>query len=134
MYTSDTEANRTRALKTAFIYLLISLFCLLFGAVYEYFSHGVFSYAMIYAFAFPLILGVFLFFLMGITRIKVYPAPVILVYHHCAIATLTMGSLVQGALEIYGTTNDLTVYYFAIGAGLLIAEVFTYLFQRFLCK
>ena len=134
MYTSDMETNRKRALKTAFVYFLITLFCLLLGAVYEYFSHGVFSYAMIYAFAFPLLLCVFPFFLMGTFGVKVYPAPIILGYHHCAVATLTLGSLVYGALEIYGTTNSLVTYYFVVGAALLIAEVTTYIVQRLFLK
>ncbi len=43
----------------AFIYLAAAIFCALFGAVYEIFSHDVFSYFMIYAFAIPLVLGAF---------------------------------------------------------------------------
>ena len=54
MYISDIEAAAKRASRTAFVYLLVSLFCALFGAVYEVFSHEVYSFYMIYAFAFPL--------------------------------------------------------------------------------
>ena len=39
------------------VYLSVTVFSALFGAVYELFSHGVYSYCMIYAFAFPLLLG-----------------------------------------------------------------------------
>ena len=134
MCTSDTDRNRKRAIKTAYVYLWVSVFCLLFGAVYEYFSHGVFSYFMIYAFAFPLLLGVLLFFTLGRRGIKHYPAPILLGYHHCAVATLTVGSLVAGVLEIYGTSSTLIPIYFSVGAGLLIAEGISYLVQRFLYK
>ena len=42
----------------AFRYLLITILCALFGAVYEAFSHGVYAYGMLYGFAFPLLGGV----------------------------------------------------------------------------
>ena len=38
-----------------------TLFLVLFGAVYESFSHGVYSYFMLYAFAIPLVFGVTLY-------------------------------------------------------------------------
>lgn len=38
--------------------LAATLFFAFFGAVYEAFGHGVYSYFMIYAFAFPLLMGV----------------------------------------------------------------------------
>ena len=38
-------------------YLWISIFFAVFGGIYEYFSHGVYSYFMIYAFMIPLVLG-----------------------------------------------------------------------------
>lgn len=73
MYTSDIDANSKSALKTALVYLLASLFCVLFGAVYELFGHGVYSYFMIYAFVFPLAGGTLPFFLLGFARVKKYP-------------------------------------------------------------
>ena len=42
----------------AFRYLLITILCALFGAVYEAFSHGVYAYGMLYGLAFPLLGGV----------------------------------------------------------------------------
>ena len=53
MSTSDK-----RLLKTALIYAWVSSFFAFFGAVYEVFSHQVYSYFMIYAFAIPLGMGV----------------------------------------------------------------------------
>ena len=46
-----------KAQKTAFIYVCVSIFCALFGGVYEYFSHGVRSNYMIFAFMVPLLAG-----------------------------------------------------------------------------
>ena len=96
-----------------------TLFCVLFGAVYEAFSHGVYSYGMIYAFVFPLVLGVLPLLLISMLR---GPRPNRFANgaYHAGIAALTVGSLVSGALEIYGTTNLLTLVYWIAGAALVL--------------
>ena len=45
------------SVKMAFVHALAAVFLAFFGAVYETFSHEVYSYYMIYAFAIPLVLG-----------------------------------------------------------------------------
>lgn len=117
MFTSDTDK---KALKTALVYLGISLFCVLFGAVYELFSHGVYSYYMIYAFVFPLAGGTLPALTMAAFRCKRCPGPLSRLLYHCGIATFTVGSIIQGVLEIYGTSNPLTRWYWPT-AGILVA-------------
>lgn len=129
MFTSDIDKNSGRAARTAFVYLLVSLFLILFGAVYEVFSHGVYSYFMIYAFAFPLAGGVLPFSVMHMRGIKKYPPHHARFLYHSGIATLTVGSLIRGVLDIYGTTNTLTEYYWYIGIALTAADVITYISQ-----
>lgn len=110
-------------------YLGIALFTALFGAVYELFSHEVYSYYMIYAFAVPLVLGVLPSLLClvrrggraRITAVRIWMAGVI---------TLTIGSVFQGVLEIYGTTNKLTVLYLIAGIVLLLIAAFLHLLRR----
>ena len=97
--------------------MIAALFCVAFGAVYEIFSHGVYSYGMIYAFVFPLVLGVLPFMLITMLRAP-YPNRFARGVYHAGIATLTVGSLVSGALEIYGTTNPLTLVYWIAGGAL----------------
>ena len=121
LYTSDTDISK-RALKTAFIYLIISLFCALFGAVYELFSHGVYSFYMIYAFAFPLVGGTLPFLAISLFR-KHYPDAIARNIYHSGIATLTVGSIIQGVLDIYGTTNRLTGPYWIVGIIMLISGI-----------
>lgn len=121
MYTSDTDISR-KALKTAFAYLLVSLLCALFGAVYERFSHGVYSFYMIYAFAFPLAGGALPFLAISLFR-KRYPGAVARNLYHSGIATLTVGSIVQGILDIYGTTNRLTGLYWIVGVILVVSGI-----------
>lgn len=123
MYTSDIKLNRNRASKTAFVYLLVSLFFVLFGAVYEIYSHEVYSYYMLYAFAFPLIGGTLVFNILSFLKLQKYPNAIARNLYHSGIVTLTVGSVVQGVLEIYGTTNALSDYYWSVGIVLIVIGV-----------
>ena len=98
-----------------------SLFLALFGAVYELFSHGVVSYFMVYAFAIPLALGVLPYGLMLLSGNL--PGERFLFFRNVAIATLSVGSLFKGVLEIYGTTNGKAVVYLIAGVLLLIISM-----------
>lgn len=40
--------------------------------------------------------------------------------HHAGVATLTLGSVMEGVLAIYGTTNQLTCWYWIAGGLLLV--------------
>ena len=62
MYTSDKSA-----LKNCIGHICVSRFLALFGAIYERYSHEVYSYYMIYAFAIPLLFGALPF---GIAALK----------------------------------------------------------------
>lgn len=134
MSTSDIEVHRRRALKTAFVYLVASLFCALFGGVYEFFANGVMSFRMVYAFAIPLVGGTLPFLYMAVFGMKPYPAAVLVGYHHCAVATFTVGTLLWGALEIYGTSNILVQIYYMVGISLIVGEVIAYVIQKIVTK
>lgn len=124
MSTLDIDRMKNMA-KTGFAYLFISLFCVLFGAVYEVFSHEVYSYYMLYAFVFPLVGGVLPFFGMAFCRIPV-PGRASQNLYHSGIAALTTGSLFEGALEIYGTTNRLISVYWILGILFILMAIFIY--------
>lgn len=127
MFTSDTEADRRTAARTAFVYLLVSLFFVLFGAVYEHFSHDVYSWYMIYAFAFPLLGGALPFSVMALLDACPVPTRLPLNLYHSGIATLAVGSVFQGVLEIYGTTSRLMSVYWTAGIVLTAAGAVLYL-------
>lgn len=129
LFTSDMNQNEKLASKTSFIYLLISLLCILFGAVYEKYSHEVYSFYMIYAFVFPLVGGTLFFHILGFVNCGKYPRTFIRNLYHSGIATLTVGSFLQGVLDIYGTTNVLINYYWLAGGSFLIIAILTYLLQ-----
>lgn len=123
MFTSD---NKTKSvLKTAFVYLIISLFCAVIGGIYEKFSHEVYSYYMIYAFGFPLVLGAIPLFAIGLYGKKI-PCRFSLNAWNSGVATLTVGSIFKGALDIYGTTNKLLIVYPIVGGALLLAGLIAF--------
>ena len=130
MFTSDTKQNKHHYLQIITAYLIITLFTAFFGAVYELFSHEVYSYCMLYAFAFPLAGGVLPFFLL-MKHKKAYPPSFATGSYHAGIATLTTGSVLTGALEIYGTTNLLTNVYWVLGGTMLFVGIAAYLIAGF---
>lgn len=109
MFTSATE-------RTAFAYLLAAVFIAFFGGIYELFSHGVWSGWMVYAFVFPLGLGALPFSWLALRR---KPLPRGCGLYHAAVAAFTVGSIMEGVLAIYGTTNHLTIWYWIAGCLLL---------------
>ena len=109
-------------MKVTLVYLVISCFCALFGAVYELFSHEVYSFYMIYAFSFPLVGGALPFAVYALSGAK-YPSAIARNLYHAGIATFTVGSIVRGVLEIYGTTNALSRFYWFVGAAFVVGGV-----------
>ena len=119
MFTSDRASNKGRYGSTIGAYLLAAVCCAAFGAIYECFSHGVYSVFMLGAFAFPLLLGALPFRLLQ-KHGKPFPGKSAGDLICAGVATLTAGSIVQGVLKIYGTTNPLVTGYWIAG-GLLTA-------------
>lgn len=119
--TSYTSANTApNPLKSAFVYLAASLFCAFFGAVYELFSHEVYSYFMIYAFAIPLVLGALPNLVIALKGLRA-PGKLAANAWNSGVAALTVGSIFKGALDIYGTTSQLALVYPVVAAILLVA-------------
>jgi len=105
--------------KTAFVYLGISGFCGLFSAVYEAFSHGVYSPWMVFLFAWPLIGGALPYAL--IARFAGHlDLPWARLAHHGAVACATVGACVAGVLQIYGTSSAWVSLYWIAASVLAI--------------
>lgn len=139
MYTSDTE----KSLKTGMIYLAVSLAIAAAAAVYGLFSHGVYSYWMTYAFMIPMLLGAVphlanalrteaskkeavMQAASGEPKRQKEPSPLSTFsgdVQIAVIAALTAGSLLKGALDIYGTTNRLLIAYPVIAVLTVIGAV-----------
>lgn len=123
MFTLDDKTKSV--IKTAFVYLIITLFCAVIGAVYEKFSHEVYSYYMIYAFVIPLTLGAIPLFALGLFGKKT-PCRFSLNAWNSGVAALTVGSIFKGALDIYGTTNRLLIVYPIVAGVLLLAGIIAF--------
>ena len=110
----STSDNNIRLQKHLIGSIIASLFCALFAAVYEAFSFGVFSYFMLFAFVFPL-LGCSLPYSILVFINKKSPDLSSLRLWNSGIAALTVGSIIQGVVDIYGTTNSFIIVYWAAG-------------------
>ena len=121
MFTSD---EKKRFYLAAFAYLIAAAFLALFGAIYEVFSHGVYSFFMIYSFAIPLLLGTLPYLLMGLLDRKI-PRPFTSRLWAFGIAALAVGCSFQGVLEIAGLTNRLIYVYPVVAAIMFAAALLT---------
>lgn len=114
-------------IKTRNRFAAAALGCMVFAAVYECFSHGVFSPFMLLAFLFPLLMGA-----VPCTVLADRPGAGVpsLYLYTSGVAALTAGSLFQGILEIYGTTSRLSGVFWAVGLLLSMGGALLYLLER----
>ena len=104
------------------IYLGETLFLAAFGAIYEYFSFGVFTPFMYGAFLIPLI--------PGFIRVLIFRDNMTEFIAHMGIMTLSVGSIIEGVLLIYGTTNHLIEIYLIAGLLLTVSGMFGYIRRK----
>ena len=123
MYTSDKTM-----LKQIIMQLISAVWFAFFGAVYEHFSHEVYSYYMIYAFAIPLVMGALPYSIMALKQYQ--PDRLFLNLWNCSIITFTVGNIFKGVLDIYGTTNSLLKVYPAAALILTALALASLKFKR----
>lgn len=97
-----------------------SVFVLIFGIIYEMFSHGVISYYMIFVFLIPLInFLINIIFISGKIKINKLSKNLF----SMSICSFTFLSIIKGVLDIYGTTNNLIFIYLIVGLILLVTSI-----------
>lgn len=112
--------HNNRLLKTAIIYALISVFCLIFSQVYEYFSYGEYSIYMRKMFLIPLFGGLFpSLIILNCHVSKCITRPCFNLWNS-GIAVLVFGCLIRGIIQISGRTTSYDRYYFIIGTFFII--------------
>lgn len=124
MFTSDINAADRKSLKHIAVCIGCALFLVLFGAVYEHFSYGVYSNFMIYAFVPPLISGALL--LLALLCGKPPQADRTLFLLHTASAACTVGCIVAGIIRISGRTHALLPVFAVLGGVLAILALVSY--------
>ncbi len=108
-------------------YLYFTLFLVLFQIVYSIFSHGVGSLYMKLAFLFPLVLGVFisLLYTFGPGEGRLASD-----FRQMGIVSLSIGSILHGVFDIYGSEAALVSVFFYAGAILVLVSFISYIFYR----
>lgn len=112
--------------KTASIYIFTTLLCVALNYVYSLFGHGVSSLFMSYAFVFSLVLGVIGFIVLGWLNLE---NRVAFNLYNAGIATLTVGSILRGVIDIAGADTTYPVYYFFVGAVCVAIGGLIYFYQ-----
>lgn len=97
-----------------------------FAAIYELFSHQVYSRFLIFAFLIPLFGGAVPYSLILGSQRNEKPGILAQCLYNSGLATLTAGSIFQGILEIYGTTSHLSIVYWTVGLSLSLFGLIMY--------
>ena len=126
-----SEKIKTKTLRSLYIYIGITIFIGLFGAVYEVFSHNVFSPAMYLAWLIPCLLGVGVYLALAFAPIDKVPGTLIECIYNFGVAMLTVRSIFIGVIEIYGTTNKamlatytvISIIFLVVGGSAYIAVI-----------
>ena len=108
-------------------YIGVTIFCALFGIIYELNAHNVLSYYMMFGFLWPLIGGVGFYTFLKFVLKNYLPSQAASYAYNCGLATLTVGCYFQGIIEIYGTTRDkYVILYTVLGIILMAAALILY--------
>ena len=105
------------------------MICAAIGLIYELFSHGVWSTYMTLGWVFPLVLGALPNLIIRLTGGK-EPGVAAENIYACGIATFTVGCMLKGVLEIFGTTSHLLKVYPIAGTVLIVIGALMYLFGK----
>lgn len=110
------------ARKTALVYLLVSVLCVVIDRVYALFGHGVYSAAMSWMFLYPLLGGVLPFSILWLrpsAHSHSFYSRTAYNSYNSGLATLTVASMLQGVFEIAGTSSKYLIWFRILG-GLLV--------------
>jgi len=111
---------------TVKVYGFTTLFCIALNHIYSLFGHGVSSSFMSYAFVFSLMLGVVGFMVFG--RLNLDNRIAFNLYN-AGIATLTVGSILRGIIDIAGADTTYPVFYFFVGTVFVAIGGLIYFYQ-----
>ncbi len=109
-------------------YLVAAIVCAVFATVYEIFARGVISFWMIGMPLFPLVLGVLPSFVLHKKGVQA-PDWAVQTWN-CGVITLTVGSLLNGIFEIFGTYLDQFLVFMVCGIALLICGLTIFIIKR----
>ena len=115
---SVLDIKKNKPFKT---WSLITIICIIFSTIYEYFSFGVISLNMVLTFIYPLLLGVIPSLFIKINS-RLY---------NDGILCLIFGSILKGIFDIYGTSSIYPNYLMLIGIGLILIGIMNQIIKIF---
>lgn len=109
--------------KRLYRYLAVSAFLVVFNFIYGLFANGVDSPYMTFAFLVPLVLGA-----LPCLAFRILPeaAPAASRPWRMGLSTLTVGFLLHGVFDIYGSPSSLVPVFFWAAGVLLLTGVVLY--------
>ena len=113
------------------VYTLITVFFFIFSRIYEHFSFGETSVYMHWLFGVPLIGGVVLLIFQ-----KLIPnlSRLSLNLWNSAVATIAIGVLFRGIVNLSGRSTTLDLPYWYVGIGLAGLALLSMIFTRSVCE
>ena len=118
---STYKLNQNKA--ELIFYAVESIVVLIIGAVYELFSHQVYSPFMYLMFMIPLLLGVLPNLVARILDKSFITSKDASATYKLGILTLIFGSFLKGVLDIYGTSSVYPVLYIPAAVVLIIVAL-----------
>lgn len=118
---STYKLNQNKA--EILFYAVESLLALVIGAVYELFSHQVYSPFMYLMFMIPLMLGVLPNLAARLLDKSFITSKDAKVAYKLGVLTLIFGSFLKGVLDIYGTSSVYPILYLPVAGLLLIVAL-----------
>jgi hypothetical protein len=118
--------GKVKMRKTAIVFLATSLFCIFFNWIYGRYSHGVHSDHMTFMFVYPLLGGTVAYLIIGALPKVRMPGRLAKNLYNSGIATLTVGSAVQGVLDIAGTSSPYRPVFTIAGIAMLFLGLLGY--------
>lgn len=112
-----------KCMKTTLVYLGVTVFCVVFCLIYEYFSFGEHSDAMRLMFLAPMVGGALPFLILAMRRKAWSLSRAAYNLWNSGIAVLVSGCLVKGIIEVSGRVSDYDMFYWVGGALFLIAAI-----------
>ncbi len=109
--------------KIVLLFTVVTIFIAVFSTIYEFFSFGVYSPYMVFAFLIPLIFGIVPFGSCIALKRKL-PARSSVEMYSGAVMLLTAGCIVRGVLDVYGTTNRKLILYPIIFVVMVIVSFY----------
>ena len=123
LFTSVTDKSKRRFCVSSVVYLSVTVFCIVFNAIYTYFSYGMVSNHMKYMFLFPLLLGCMPSVLLFFTKAHKYVARITFNMWNAGCATFITGCTVVGIITNSGRSTDVFPIYCIIGAVMMILSL-----------